>query len=846
MKALLLFKIVGDNVLLRLPDRGKVQLESCMGLMRISERAKDTKPLFSAPLAALVCGLIMVCTGLASADTTYTDTQKHFTIQVPPGWVAKPYNTGGASGVTIVHGADAYVQIFLQKGIDPASFLKALDNEIQTTHPGFHVAARGLRAIAGQPRMFIVGESAEAPSTPRTRVYLETFAANGFSYAIIASSSARNSSGQEASDYKVSQQMIQSLTLNGMLVPTLIALEGVPGMASAPAQVETGATGNTPGTLSAKDRKKLAALDAALKGGALSQEEYQNKKNALYSSDLQQHNNSAVRKAVDQAYADGVLTKDEYDRKKRELEIGVLPPAISTDPVPGLEPPAQKLIEEVAAKSDPQPEPLPKSWTTHNDPAGFAVNLPEAWTVDKVSSNGQVVLRGTRGEEIVIWPLRLQQSGLNAQGAATMVQELARKFDALMPWSDAQAMPNASRVMGLGAERSATAVLSWANGPGSASVCFYAIEAPGEVYHDSTDSFAAILKSFHVVQISSGANVPGAANGSDPGELSFVNWIDPHEKAFSVSVPQDWHVVGGGYRLSPEDKRYSFVMVSPDGLVRASMGDSMVGAFTQPTQSLAATGLGEGNYQTLDDGTRLEILGYNSGQQFAQSYVRTLLSRQCSDPQINSNTAREDLASIFRQSTANEGYANAVLTAGEVSFTCNLGGRQFKGKYIAVTIRMAPGTSALWFVYRLYGYVAFAGREQDGEKVLARMLQSATFNPDWEARQIDTAAPDVHLENGSSLQNRESAQENIGDDQRQTSEMIANANEQLKKIADQIDHNRTNSIVRKLEVVDPQTGTQYQVSGFEDYHYLTNDGYLYGLNSPGASGSSLRSMIALP
>jgi hypothetical protein len=107
---------------------------------------------------------------------------------------------------------------------------------------------------------------------------------------------------------------------------------------------------------------------------------------------------------------------------------------------------------------------------------------------------------------------------------------------------------------------------------------------------------------------------------------------------------------------------------------------------------------------------------------------------------------------------------------------------------------MAPGSSALWFVYRLYGYLAFAGREQDGEKVLTRMLQSAKFNPDWEARQKDTATVDVHLENDSYLQNRESAQENIGDDQRQTSEMIANANEQLKKIADQIDHNRTNSI----------------------------------------------------
>jgi hypothetical protein len=794
LKALLLSQIVGDNLLIRLPDQPKMQLESCMGYMRISERAKDTKPHFSAPLAALICGLIIACTGLAYADTVYTDTQKHFTIQVPPGWVAKPYNAGGASGVTIVHGVDAYVQIFLQKGIDPASFLKALNNEIQTTHPGFHASVRGLRTIAGQPRMFLVGESSEAPNSPRTRVYLETFAANGFSYAIIASSTARNPSGQETLDYKVSQQMIQSLTLNGVLARTLIASEGVPGMSSGPAPAETSATGNTAGILSAKDRKKLTALNAALKGGALSQEEYQNKKNALYSSDLQQHKNSAVRKAVDQAYADGVLTKDEYDRKKRELEIGVLPPTTSTDPVPDPEPRPQKLIEEVTAKSDPQPEPLPKSWTTHNDPAGFAVNLPEAWTVDKVSPNGQVVLRGTRGEEIVIWPLRLQQSGLNAQGAATMVQELARKFDALMPWSDAQTIPNASRVMGLGAERSATAVLSWANGPGAASVCFYAIEAPAEVYHDSTDSFAAILKSFHVVQISSGANVPGAANGSDPRELNFVNWIDPHEKAFSVSVPQDWHVVGGGYRLSPVDERYSLVMASSDGLVRASMGDSMVGAFTQPTQSLAATGLGEGDYQTLDDGTRLEILGYNSGQQFAQSYVRTLLSRQCSDPQIVSNTAREDLASIFRKPAANEGYANALLTAGEVSFTCNLGGRAFKGKYIAATIRMAPGSSALWFVYRLYGYLAFAGREQDGEKVLTRMLQSAKFNPDWEARQKDTATVDVHLENDSYLQNRESAQENIGDDQRQTSEMIANANEQLKKIADQIDHNRTNSI----------------------------------------------------
>jgi Short C-terminal domain len=711
LEALLRSQTVRDTLLSRLPDPSKLQLESCMRLISACEWARHTKSLLRAPLVALVCAVIFACTGLAYADTVYVDSRQHFTIDVPDGWFAKPYNAGGASGVTIVHGADAYVQIFLQKGIDPASFLKALNNEIQTTHPGYRVSNRGVRTMAGQPRMFIVGESAETPSSPRMRVYLETFAANGFSYAIIASSSANHSSSPDSmADYKVSQQMIQSLTLNGVPARTLMASEGVPGTASLPTATDAGATGGNSAALSARDRKKLAALDAAWKGGALSQEEYQTKKDALYSSDLHQRNYSAVRKAVDQAYADGVLTKDEYERKKKDLEVGVPALAASANPIPDPEPPALKPVEERVPKSGPQPEPLPKSWTTHSDPAGFVVNLPAAWTVDKVSSNGQVVLHGTRGEEIVIWPLHLQQSDLDAQGAATMVQELARKFDALMPWSSVQTMPNASRVMGLGAERSATAVLSWANGPGAASVCFYAIEAPGEVYHDSTDSFAAILKSFHVVQISSAADAAKAANGSDAGELNFVDWSDPHESAFRVSVPEGWRVVGGGYRLSPVDARYSVVMVSPDGLVRASMGDSMVGAFTQPTQSLAAAGLGEGAFQTLDDGTRIEILGYNSGQQFAQSYVRTLLSRQCSDPQINSTRAREDLASAFRQSAANEGLANALLAAGEVSFTCNLGGRRLKGKYIAATIRMAAGASALWFVYRLNGYVAFAGR----------------------------------------------------------------------------------------------------------------------------------------
>jgi hypothetical protein len=798
------------------------------------KRVGDTKHFFFTRVAALVVFLSLSVVGVAYANNVYVDSQKHFTIQVPDGWVAKPYNSGGVSGVTIAHGADAYVQIFLQKGIDPASFIKALSSGIETSHPGYHVTERGIRSPAAQPRMFITGESPETPRAPRTRVYLETFVANGFSFAIIASSSGKNAPAKDLMvDYKVSQEMIQSLTVNAVPVPASMAAAAILATAPAPAGSDVPETGNAAGALSRKGQKKLAALETAFKGGALSEEEYQTKKTALYSSDLLQQHNLAILKALNQAYQDGVLTKEEYDRKKSALSTDIPPPAPSQDPIPDSGAPAPKPMEVFAAKSDPEPDPLPKSWTTHTDPAGFVVNLPAAWTVEKINSSGQIVLRGTRGEEVMIWPIHLQQRELDAQGAEALVQVLARKFDVLMPWSAVQTTQNVTRVMGLGAERSASAVLSWANGPGALSVYFYGIEAPGEVYRDSTDSFLAILKSFHI------------APDSSIGELNFVNWTDPHEGAFSVSVPQDWQVVGGGYRLSAEDARYSVVMSSPDGEVRASMGDSMVGGFTQPTQALAAADLGEGNFQTLADGTKLEILRYNSGQQFARSYVETLVSRECGTPQITSSNVRGDLAATFSQSAANQDFADGLFTAGEVSFSCILDGRLAKGKYVAATVRMAPGFSPVWLVDRLYGYIAFAGREQEGEKVLAQMLQTSKFNPDWEARQKDPANGVAQRDNDAFQQIRERALQNIADDRRQSSEMIATANENRRKMFAQIDRERENSALAGLDLVDPESGAQYRISGFGDYHHLSIDGYVYTMASSDAPRLNLREMIAL-
>jgi hypothetical protein len=76
--------------------------------------------------------------------------------------------------------------------------------------------------------------------------------------------------------------------------------------------------------------------------------------------------------------------------------------------------------------------------------------------------------------------------------------------------------------------------------------------------------------------------------------------------------------------------------------------------------------------------------------------------------------------------------------------------------------------------------------------------------------------------------------------------MIAKSSEQRQKIYDQLERKRQNSILGSLEITDPQTGAQYKVSDFSDYHYLSGDGYIYSANSREQSGRDLKDLLAIP
>ena len=104
----------------------------------------------------------------------------------------------------------------------------------------------------------------------------------------------------------------------------------------------------------------------------------------------------------------------------------------------------------------------------------------------------------------------------------------------------------------------------------------------------------------------------------------------------------------------------------------------------------------------------------------------------------------------------------------------------------------------------------------------------------------------VQQDNIRSQQIRARAQAAIAENQRETSEIITKGWEQRQKVYDEVSRRRENAILGTLDVVDPQTGAQYKVSNYGDYHYMSNDGYIYSTNSPNSPGPNLREMITLP
>jgi hypothetical protein len=489
--------------------------------------------------------------------------------------------------------------------------------------------------------------------------------------------------------------------------------------------------------------------------------------------------------------------------------------------------------------------PARAGWTTHTDPMGFAVQTPIGWQITTVPRFGRIFMQGQQGEQVVIWPMFLDQVRVNAAGAAIVVRQLARTLDPQMPWGAAEVSEGCARVIGRGPQQSGVTMIRWASSPAGTTLFVYGLEAPAATYASSAETFAGILTSFRITGSRQAAAEGGApATAAAAGSPSFVRWTDPREGAFSISVPAGWKVTGGAYRLSATDVRPSVAMLSPDG-IRISFSDPNIGTFTQPTQMLSYAGLGEGATTSIGDGTILQIRSFLSGQQFAREYVERSLPPVCGAVSVTASNDRDDLRGGYAQQAEAEEITGGQLSVGDVTFTCAPGGRSLTGYYVAVTMIPLPGRSPLWYVYRLFGYLAPSERQQEAATIGDQVVRSWQVNPEWTAREKQIAAEAVQQDNLRSQQIRSRALAAIAEDLRQTTEIVTSGYWARQKVYDEISRKRENAILGTVDVVDPASGRQYKIEYNSDYHWMDDQGNIAGTLTATSPGVGWRKLIDL-
>ena len=486
-------------------------------------------------------------------------------------------------------------------------------------------------------------------------------------------------------------------------------------------------------------------------------------------------------------------------------------------------------------------------WDIYSDAKGYSVKKPAEWNVTNDPQTGRIVIQGKRGERAVIWPMFIEQQRLDGCGASVVIQQIAHKVDPQLPWGAAEVSGKTVCVVARLPERIGATIMTWETVQNGTSIFIYSLTAPPDIYHGSVDIFSTILSSFHTVKKQT-ENSPGgtAEAAAKASSASFVNWSDPHEGAFSLSVPQEWKVTGGAYRLSATDVRMSVILVSSDGRIRVSAGDSKVGTFTQPNQMYDRAGLKEGAMTRLGDGTPLQIRTLISGQQFAREYVEGIVRITCPDLRILSNSLRLDLTGVFQQQARAEGMMNCKLSAGEASFAGSLNGNEVRGSYVAATCLPLPDKSQLWYVYRLYGYLAPPERQQEADMICRHVVDSWVVNPQWRMKEKQMAASAVQADNARSRQIQQRALQAIAEDQRETSDMISKSYWQRQKVYSEISRKRENAILGTVDVVDPDSHSQYKISYNSDYNWMDNQGNIVGTRTDTSPGVGWRKMIDLP
>ncbi len=371
-----------------------------------------------------------------------------------------------------------------------------------------------------------------------------------------------------------------------------------------------------------------------------------------------------------------------------------------------------------------------KHWAMYKEPNVFSIKHPEGWTVQFDKRHCRVKVTSKKEETIYIWPV-FSSTPLNENQSELLLKKVASQLEPKLNWKMQASERNYLKLQGSNKQQTGVASLNWVSNENNSAAMCYVISAPTDYFKKDENNIVGILSSFHPV-----ISKDNKSSQQKPKPIQFVKWRDPNEHAFTVQVPENWKVQGGLTRYTATDYRRGVNLISPDNEINVFFMDPSIPFFSIPNQISMMSGMHEGTYYTLMDGTKLLIRRYVTGANFAYEYAMNRFSNNLQDFFITKKRNRNDIARIINReldqyNAMSMGYVHQSCTAGDVTFRGNRNGENYTGYVETATTVLAGSGSGMWLVQQLYGFSAPVSKMDEAVKIMEKLVSSFMWDPQW-------------------------------------------------------------------------------------------------------------------
>ncbi|MGE0263165.1 MAG: PDZ domain-containing protein [Candidatus Obscuribacterales bacterium] len=478
----------------------------------------------------------------------------------------------------------------------------------------------------------------------------------------------------------------------------------------------------------------------------------------------------------------------------------------------------------------------PTSWNTFGSESdGYSLKYPSGWTVNQDSKTGRLEISSPGKSKLSIFPFFLPSKSIDINQAQGLFSAMLKQYASGTSWSQPALAAGALRASSMTGNINSVAGLALSTMNGGTAGRLIVFHVPNDSNAQSElASLAGILQSFTITggvasgagtEVNTGDDTSMAANTAP---IQYTKFVDPKEGAFSLDVPVGWSVEGGMERPMSVDLRPWVKAVAPDQKMMIFIGDASIKPRFLPSKTLSWTGFHPGSNYSPGNGLQTKVLYYQKADKFIEEYAKSRLGKKCDTFELETMKHLPDLA---REINSTAGVVASDAATAKYNFTSQ--GVQGVAYFLAAT----KAGREMWWVSLCSGLLADGSCEQQALDVFTRMYKSWEYSPQWNQVQ---GKENVRFAQSAIARDRAIRAQLTRDFNARMAAMDARHNAYMDRMhsmdaaherymnsmrsSDRAHSDFINYIRDEDTLMDPGTGTQYQVEFGPKYHWVNNTG----------------------